>query len=105
MFGKIVYISNNIAHIAKNPNMNASNLMNMHIVLEDNNKKILSEVDDISEDLIKDALKEAILSGVTNFKYIDKIVYEWSKNGIQKKIRDEKETLEDMFDYDWLGEE
>ena len=53
MFGKIVYISNNIAHIAKNPNMNASNLMNMHIVLEDNNKKILSEVDDISEDLIK----------------------------------------------------
>lgn len=53
MFGKIVYISNNIAHIAKSPTMNASNLMNMHIVLEDNNKKILSEVDDISEDLIK----------------------------------------------------
>lgn len=60
----------------------------------------------ISEHLIKEALKEAILSGVTNFKYIDKIIYDWSKNGIQKKVREEKETLEDMFDYDWLdGEE
>jgi len=56
----------------------------------------------ISEDLIKEALKEAILSGVTNFKYIDKIVYEWSKKGVKKKIREETETLEDMFDYDWL---
>ena len=37
------------------------------------------------KDLIKEALKEAILSGVPNFKYIDKIVYEWNKNGIKKK--------------------
>lgn len=56
----------------------------------------------ISEDTIKRALKEAILNGVTNFKYIDKIIYDWSKNNI-KQIK-KKETLEDLFDYDWLDD-
>lgn len=55
-----------------------------------------------SEDTIKKALKEAILNGVTNFKYIDKIIYEWSKNNV-KQIK-KKETLEDLFDYDWLDD-
>ena len=35
----------------------------------------------ISEDTIKKALKEAVLNGVRNFKYIDKILYTWSKDG------------------------
>ena len=56
----------------------------------------------ISEDTIKRALKEAILNGVTNFKYIDKIIYDWSKNNV-KQIK-KKETLEDLFDYDWLDD-
>ncbi len=56
----------------------------------------------ISEDTIKKALKEAILNGVTNFKYIDKIIYDWSKNNV-KQIK-KKETLEDLFDYDWLDD-
>jgi DNA replication protein len=57
----------------------------------------------ISEDIIKGALKEAILNDVRNFKYIDKIVYEWSKNGIKKHLKEEK-NQEEMFDYDWLDE-
>ena len=57
--------------------------------------------DGVSEDIIKGALKEAILNDVRNFKYIDKIVYEWSKNGVKKQIKEEKE---EMFDYDWLDE-
>ena len=56
----------------------------------------------IDEETIKKALKEAILNGVTNFKYIDKIIYEWSKNNV-KQIK-KKETLEDLFDYDWLDD-
>lgn len=36
-----------------------------------------------SEDLIKEALKEAVLSNVFNLKYIDKILYEWNKKGIK----------------------
>lgn len=57
----------------------------------------------ISENIIKEALKEAILNGVTNFNYIDKIVYDWSRNGIKKRIKEEK-SLEEMFDYDWLSD-
>ena len=55
----------------------------------------------VSENTIKEALKEAILNNVRNFKYIDKIIYEWSKNGVKKRIKEEKENI-DMFDYDWL---
>lgn len=57
----------------------------------------------IKEDLIKDALKEAILNNVRNFKYIDKIIYEWNKNGIKKHSKETKS--EEMFDYDWLEED
>ena len=35
----------------------------------------------INEDLIKEALKEATYNGVNNFRYIDKILYEWGKKG------------------------
>lgn len=55
----------------------------------------------VSEDTIKSALKEAILNNVRNFKYIDKIIYEWSKNGTKKRIKKE-ENKEELFDYDWL---
>ncbi len=57
-----------------------------------------------SEDIIKGALKEAILNGVTSFKYIDKIVYEWSKNGIKKNIKKESDYKE-IDDYNWLEED
>ena len=59
--------------------------------------------DGISDDIIKGALKEAILSGVKNFKYIDKIVYEWNKKGIKNRVKEEKQE-EEMFDGDWLDE-
>lgn len=64
----------------------------------------------ISEDLIKEALKEAILNGVNNLKYIDRILYEWNKKGYKKpsdvvKKRQVKEEKIDLFDYDWLDEE
>ena len=53
MFGKIIYISDNIAHI----NIPAGtpigmNLINMNVVFEDTNKKILGEVVDVSKELI-----------------------------------------------------
>ena len=57
----------------------------------------------IEEDLIKKALKEAVLNGVRNFKYIDKIIYSWSKNGPKKRSNDD-ESSEELFDYDWLDD-
>ena len=54
MFGKIVYMNNNVAHIKLTSGMDAaSNLMNMHVVFEDQSGKFVAEVEDVSEDLIK----------------------------------------------------
>ena len=65
-----------------------------------------------SEELILGALKEAVYNGVRSFRYIDKIIYEWSKKGFKtmndvnnhlaNKIKVTKQ--EELFDYDWLGE-
>lgn len=43
----------------------------------------------MGEDLIKEAIKEATFNGVSNLRYIDKILYEWGKAGIK--------TVEDVF--------
>ena len=54
MFGKIVYISDNIAHISiPEGTPVAQNLMNMNVIFEDTNKKILGEVVDVSKEIIK----------------------------------------------------
>ena len=39
----------------------------------------------ISEELIVEALREATFNGVSNLRYIDKILYEWGKLGIKNK--------------------
>ena len=63
----------------------------------------------VSEELIKEALKEAVLNGVRNLKYIDRIIYEWTKKGYKKAsdvrrkpIKEEKNI--ELFEYDWLDE-
>ena len=54
MFGKIVYISDNEAHVQRSQDSSIStNIMNMHVIFEDEKKKILGEVDDISDGIIK----------------------------------------------------
>lgn len=55
----------------------------------------------IKEELIKKALKEAIYNGVTNLRYIDKIIFEWQKKGVKEE---KKEKKDEMFEYDWLNE-
>ena len=54
------------------------------------------------EETIKEALKEAVLNNVRNFKYIDKILYDWSKKGIKNRIKEENK--QELFDYNWLDE-
>lgn len=66
----------------------------------------------IKEEVIQEALKEAVFNGVNSFKYIDKILFEWNKKGIKKKEdvkRAEKKQEEEKeetssFDFEWLGE-
>jgi len=65
----------------------------------------------MSEELIKEAIKEATYNGVSNLRYIDKILYDWGKNGLKTKEDVEKnrknyrktkeETTNIDFDPDW----
>ncbi|MBY6035728.1 DnaD domain-containing protein [Fictibacillus nanhaiensis] len=45
--------------------------------------KIWMDEDQQSPELILTALKESVLSGKLNFRYIDRILFEWKKNGIK----------------------
>ena len=74
----------------------------------------------MDEELIKEAIKEATYNGVSNLRYIDKILYEWGKNGI-KTVSDvvdnrkkrakarENETsdvdIDEIVDWDWSADE
>ncbi len=69
-----------------------------------------------SEEIITLALKEATYNGVSNLRYIDKIISEWTKKGIKTKedveksrmnFKQKKEIKEknDILNYDWLNEE
>ncbi len=68
--------------------------------------------DGFEEETIDLALKEAVYNGVSNLRYIDKILYEWKKRGIKSKSDIEKEKANfknkkvkgEVFDYDWLNE-
>ena len=65
------------------------------------------------EELIISALKEATYNGVSNLRYIDKILYEWKKKGINSKedieknrndFQNRKVESKPLFDYDWLND-
>ncbi|HBM4134572.1 TPA: DnaD domain-containing protein, partial [Listeria innocua] len=51
--------------------------------------------DRTSPDLIKEALKEAVISQKLNFRYIDRILLNWSKQGV-KTIDDAKRVAEEF---------
>ena len=66
-----------------------------------------------NDELIIAALKEAVLNGVSNFRYIDAILNEWNKRGYRNKddilkdrnnYRKKKDNIE-VFDTDWLNDE
>ncbi len=68
-----------------------------------------------SEETILLALKEATYNGVSNLRYIDKILSEWAKKGIKTandveksrvNFKKKKEaTSNDILNYDWLNDE
>lgn len=54
----------------------------------------------VSEEIITSALKEAVINGASNLRYIDKIIYEWTKKGIKPK----EEDYSFIDDFDWLND-
>lgn len=74
----------------------------------------------MSEELIKEALKEATFNGVSSLRYIDKILYEWEKAGIKtredvlknnkkRKMKNEEDNKKDIdldiMEWDWFDED
>ncbi len=71
-----------------------------------------------SEEMILGALREAVYNGVTHFRYIDKIIYEWEKKGFKtmddvtnhlnnrreekSKKKEVSKKEQEILDYDWL---
>ena len=54
MFDKIVYISDRSANVKLKEDADITfNLMNLHVIFEDSEKKILGEVDDLDKDIVK----------------------------------------------------
>mgnify|MGYP001106643422 CR=1 FL=1 len=54
MLGKIIYMSDNMAHVQIGSGVQvATNLINFYVVLEDEQHKIVGEIEDISENIIK----------------------------------------------------
>lgn len=71
MFGKIVYISNTEAHVElpKDDSM-STNIMNMHVIFEDDKKNILGEVEDINDGIIK----IRFLGEIVNNKFLGGVI-------------------------------
>lgn len=81
MIGNIIYISDNIAHIQiPDGTPVATDLINLHILFEDEKKKILGEV----EDMDKKIIKVRFLGEIVNGKFIGGVI---RKPSLSAKIR------------------
>lgn len=70
--------------------------------------------DNISTEILTEALKEAVYNDAKSLKYIDRVLYNWKEKGIKTKediikdkinYRNSKKNKEPVFDYNWLEEE
>ena len=70
--------------------------------------------DNISHELIMEALKEAVYNGANSFRYIENILYDLRKKGYKNKnyvinskskYHESKKDAKDIFHYDWLNDD
>lgn len=67
-----------------------------------------------SEELVIAALKEAVYNGALNLRYIDKVLYEWNRQGyktvedVNNRFKEEKQSDKlfetSVLNFDWLNE-
>lgn len=60
-----------------------------------------------SDKMILDALKEATLHNAHSFRYIEKILIDWTKNGIKRSGKEKIEPVDDeeFIEYNWWDED
>ena len=68
----------------------------------------------VSEELIIEGLREAVMNGINNFRYIDTVINRWVDKGYKTKndvlkdkemYRSKKSAKVQVFDTDWLNDE
>lgn len=90
MFGKILYISDTEAHVETPKDGSLStNIMNMHVIFEDEKKKILGEVEDIGSEIIK----IRFLGEITNDKFVGGVIRKPTFNSHLRLINDDEVNL------------
>lgn len=90
MFGNIVYISDNVAHIKIKEGVPlATNLMNLHVIFEDENKKVLGEVEDISKEIIK----VRFLGEVVNNRFVGGVIRKPTLSATLRIITNEEVSM------------
>ena len=73
MFGKILFINDNIAHVENLNTMSEdaqSDLMNMHVIFESNDQRVLGEVTEFNQELIKIRFLGEFING----KYVNGVL-------------------------------
>ena len=90
MLGKILTISKNTATLAINKDAGEINdLINLHVVFEDNDKKILGEIDSINEDTVK----VSFLGELTQNDFIGGLIRKPSLNARVRIINDQELSI------------
>ena len=96
MFGKILFIGENIAHVANNANAaQIADLMNIHVIFEAQNQRILGEVEEVNNDIIKIRFLGEYVDG----KYISGVIRKPSLSS-QIRIINNDELMELVGKYD-----
>ena len=81
MLGKIVYISDSLAHIKIQEGTPINmDLMNLHIIFEDGERRVLGEIEDVSQDIIK----VNFLGVIENGKFVGGVL---RKPTLESKLR------------------
>ena len=90
MFEKIIYINEEGASIkVKEGAQLITNLMNLHVIFEDDKKKILGEIDDISEDTVK----ARFLGEFQNNRFVGGVIRKPNLNATVRIITPEEMNL------------
>ena len=90
MFEKIIYINDEGASIkVKEGAQLVTNLMNLHVIFEDDKKKILGEIDDISEDTVK----ARFLGEFQNNRFVGGVIRKPNLNATVRIITPEEMNL------------
>ncbi len=73
-------------------------------------EKISEWQNEYSDELIKEAVKDTVINGVSSLRYVDKILYDWERQGIKSvgDIKVAKEATKEevpVYKYNWLDDD